>query len=260
MPPPEGRAHVPGQLRHRGRRGSAQAGPPPHRAAQRDRLLRRLPRPLARQPVAHREQGPPARRLRHPDAGQLPRPVLEPLRRGRARPGPTTSSRCCSSGSPSRTTSPRSSSSRSRARAATSCRPRGWLADLRALCDRHGILLVVDEVQSGIGRTGTMWACEHDGSVDRRARHHVHRQGPGERAATGGIVARADDHGLGTRRPRLDVRRQPGRVRGGPSPRSTSSSGELAANAATVGGHLLAALRALQRSQPMHRSRCAGVD
>ena len=41
--------------------------------------------------------------------------------------------------------------------------PPGWLADLRALCDEHGILLVVDEVQSGIGRTGTMWACEHDG-------------------------------------------------------------------------------------------------
>ena len=41
--------------------------------------------------------------------------------------------------------------------------PAGWLGDLRQLCDRHGILLVLDEVQSGVGRTGTMWACEHDG-------------------------------------------------------------------------------------------------
>jgi 4-aminobutyrate aminotransferase len=41
--------------------------------------------------------------------------------------------------------------------------PSGWLASLRELCDRHGILLVLDEVQSGVGRTGTMWACEHDG-------------------------------------------------------------------------------------------------
>jgi len=41
--------------------------------------------------------------------------------------------------------------------------PDGWLSDLRALCDRHGILLVADEVQSGVGRTGKMWACEHDG-------------------------------------------------------------------------------------------------
>jgi 4-aminobutyrate aminotransferase len=43
--------------------------------------------------------------------------------------------------------------------------PAGWLAELRELCDRHGILLVFDEVQSGTGRTGRMWACEHDGVV-----------------------------------------------------------------------------------------------
>ena len=41
--------------------------------------------------------------------------------------------------------------------------PPGYLRDLRALCDRHGILLVADEVQSGVGRTGKMWACEHEG-------------------------------------------------------------------------------------------------
>lgn len=39
--------------------------------------------------------------------------------------------------------------------------PNGWLEKLRALCDRHGILLVADEVQSGIGRTGKMFAIEH---------------------------------------------------------------------------------------------------
>ena len=41
--------------------------------------------------------------------------------------------------------------------------PPGWLGDLRAICDRHGILLVADEVQSGVGRTGKMWACDHVG-------------------------------------------------------------------------------------------------
>ena len=41
--------------------------------------------------------------------------------------------------------------------------PEGWFAYLRELCDRHGILLVCDEVQSGMGRTGTMWAIEQEG-------------------------------------------------------------------------------------------------
>ena len=42
--------------------------------------------------------------------------------------------------------------------------PDGWFAYLRELCDRHGILLVADEVQSGMGRTGKMWAIEHFGA------------------------------------------------------------------------------------------------
>jgi 4-aminobutyrate aminotransferase len=39
----------------------------------------------------------------------------------------------------------------------------GFLPGLRELCDRHGILLVADEIQSGAGRTGRMWAVEHEG-------------------------------------------------------------------------------------------------
>ncbi|MGI8819213.1 MAG: acetyl ornithine aminotransferase family protein [Gemmatimonadales bacterium] len=41
--------------------------------------------------------------------------------------------------------------------------PAGYLPALRELCDRHGILLVADEVQCGVGRTGKMFACEHEG-------------------------------------------------------------------------------------------------
>jgi 4-aminobutyrate aminotransferase len=41
--------------------------------------------------------------------------------------------------------------------------PDGFLPGLRALCDRYGILLIFDEVQCGIGRTGKMFACQHWG-------------------------------------------------------------------------------------------------
>jgi 4-aminobutyrate aminotransferase len=42
--------------------------------------------------------------------------------------------------------------------------PEGWFRYLRELCTRHGILLVADEVQSGMGRTGKMWAMQHFGA------------------------------------------------------------------------------------------------
>jgi 4-aminobutyrate aminotransferase len=41
--------------------------------------------------------------------------------------------------------------------------PDGFLLGLRKLCDRHGILLIFDEVQAGIGRTGKMFAWQHSG-------------------------------------------------------------------------------------------------
>ena len=41
--------------------------------------------------------------------------------------------------------------------------PGNFLRELRAVCDRHGILLVADEVQCGCGRTGKWWAIEHSG-------------------------------------------------------------------------------------------------
>lgn len=41
--------------------------------------------------------------------------------------------------------------------------PQGLLRRARELCDQHGVLLVVDEVATGFGRTGTMFACEQEG-------------------------------------------------------------------------------------------------
>ncbi len=40
--------------------------------------------------------------------------------------------------------------------------PMGWLTGVRKLCDKHNVLLIADEVQSGLGRTGAWFACEHE--------------------------------------------------------------------------------------------------
>jgi adenosylmethionine-8-amino-7-oxononanoate aminotransferase len=43
--------------------------------------------------------------------------------------------------------------------------PDGYLRAVRELCDRHDVLMIVDEVATGFGRTGTMFACEQEGVV-----------------------------------------------------------------------------------------------
>ena len=43
----------------------------------------------------------------------------------------------------------------------------GLVAEIRAACDEHGALLILDEVQTGMGRTGTLWAYERYGTCGR---------------------------------------------------------------------------------------------
>jgi 4-aminobutyrate aminotransferase len=125
--------------------------------------------------------------------------------------------------------------------------PDGWLADIRTLCDRHGILLVLDEVQTGVGRTGAMWACQHE-----NVEPDIMCIGKG--LASGlplaGIVARTEvmdwepgGHGS-------TFGGNPVACAAALATLELVESG-LADNAAKVGAHLLSALEALQASQPL---------
>ena len=92
--------------------------------------------------------------------------------------------------------------------------PPAWVQRLRALCDRYGILLVADEVQSGMGRTGKMWAIE---LADVEPDILISAKGIASGLPLGAFAAKVRaDGALGSRCPRIDVRRQPGVVRGRP--------------------------------------------
>ncbi|MFL5755897.1 MAG: aminotransferase class III-fold pyridoxal phosphate-dependent enzyme, partial [Chloroflexota bacterium] len=65
----------------------------------------------------------------------------------------------------------------------------GFLRGLRDLCDRHGILLIADEVQSGAGRTGSMWAVDHEGVEPDIL---LTAKGIASGMPLGGLVARAE--------------------------------------------------------------------
>lgn len=124
--------------------------------------------------------------------------------------------------------------------------PDGWFQELRALCDEHGILLIADEVQSGMGRTGKMWAIEHFGVEPDVV---LSGKGIASGMPLGAMIARADlmDWDLGAH----------GSTYGG-SPTSCAAAlatidlieGELMDNATRVGEELLAGLRELASKHP----------
>jgi acetylornithine aminotransferase/4-aminobutyrate aminotransferase len=125
---------------------------------------------------------------------------------------------------------------------------RGFMQGLRERCDRHGILLVLDEVQTGYGRTGRFWAHEHfelqpDIVVTAKGiasgfplsafgapRALMAKGLPGSQGGTYGGNAVACAAALAT----LDVIEEEG----------------LVENAAAQGGHLISLLRELQKDHP----------
>ncbi|HWQ15666.1 MAG TPA: acetyl ornithine aminotransferase family protein [Roseiflexaceae bacterium] len=119
----------------------------------------------------------------------------------------------------------------------------GFLPGLRQLCDRYGILLIADEVQSGVGRTGRMWALEHEGVVPDIV---ASAKGLGGGMPIGAMIARRE----------LTEQWEPGshgNTYGGNALACAAAyevlglvQEELAANAARVGAHLMAGLQELQ--------------
>ena len=115
--------------------------------------------------------------------------------------------------------------------------PSGFLKSLRYLCDEAGVLLMMDEVQTGLGRTGHLWA--HQASGDHAGRDDA-GQAPGGRPSDG---RRADDGGRGRRaqagRPRVYLRRRGaggvGRAGGVPQDRRGRVPGRGAAQGRAAG-------------------------
>lgn len=121
--------------------------------------------------------------------------------------------------------------------------PDGFLAGLRALCDRHGILLIFDEVQSGVGRTGRLFAAEH---WQVRPDIMTLAKGLGSGMPIGAVVAKRS---IMSQWPRGAH----GNTYGG-NPLCCAAAlatldlvvGGFCENAATVGAHFMAGLKRLQ--------------
>ncbi len=117
--------------------------------------------------------------------------------------------------------------------------PKAFHEDLRRLADRHGILLIFDEVQCGMGRTGKMWAAEHFGVA---ADIFTTAKGIASGLPLSAMIARAEimDWPAGAHASTF-----------GGNPVAVEAAlatidllqNELIANAASVGGHILDRMR-----------------
>jgi 4-aminobutyrate aminotransferase len=121
--------------------------------------------------------------------------------------------------------------------------PVEFLRRLRALCDRHGILLICDEVQTGYGRTGRMWGFEHAGIVPDIV---CAAKGIANGLPLGAMVARRELHerwGRGAHGSTFGG--NPVSCAAGIAVLETIAREGLVANAAARGAELLAGLRAI---------------
>jgi 4-aminobutyrate aminotransferase len=126
--------------------------------------------------------------------------------------------------------------------------PQGWLAYLRELCDRHGILLVADEVQSGMGRTGAWWAIQHAGVEPDIL---LTGKGIASGMPLGGMVAREDLMTWDSGAHGSTYGGNPVACAAALATIAVIEDESLMANAVEVGGVLMEGLRAFQNEYPM---------
>jgi len=126
--------------------------------------------------------------------------------------------------------------------------PEGWLRYLRQLCDRHGILLVADEVQSGMGRTGRWWAIQHE---DVEPDILLTGKGIASGLPLGGMVAREDLMTWGIGAHGSTYGGNPVACAAALATIGTIEDEGLMANAVETGGVLVDGLRRLQERFPM---------
>lgn len=74
--------------------------------------------------------------------------------------------------------------------------PPGFLQGLRDLCDKYGIMLIFDEVQSGVGRTGKWWGHEHFDGGNVRPDMMIFAKGIGSGMPIAGLAANSKSRWL----------------------------------------------------------------
>jgi 4-aminobutyrate aminotransferase-like enzyme len=122
--------------------------------------------------------------------------------------------------------------------------PSNWHDGLREICDEYGILLILDEVQTGFGRTGRMWAAEHYGI---RPDMLVFGKGVGGGFPLAGVLARADEARFAAGDDQLTFGQFPISIAAGLAAVRAIIEDDLPANARALGEHATARLRALQQ-------------
>ncbi len=125
--------------------------------------------------------------------------------------------------------------------------PAGFLTGLRQICDENGIMLMVDEIQSGAGRTGKWWAIEHE-NVEPDILCFA--KGIGSGMPIGGIIARKEHMVWGPGSHGSTYGGNPVAVISALATMEVIENEGLLAQSAETGDYILSRLRAMQENHP----------